>query len=91
MWRSGAAPGTRSAAEMLGLTGNSANAEVAVKERVNIVRNSGVLMEIVLYLRSFCTYYRVTAHVNVPQHVKRTSTCPPDNTVTLKIQDKYSS
>jgi len=44
-WRSGAAPGTRSAAEMLGLTGNSANAEVAVKERVNIVCNSCSLDE----------------------------------------------
>jgi len=39
-WRSGTAPGTRGAAEMLGLTGNSANAEVAAKERVNTVRNS---------------------------------------------------
>lgn len=44
-WRSGAAPGTRSAAEMLGLTGNSANGEVAAKERVNIVRNSCSLDE----------------------------------------------
>ena len=38
-WRSKTAPGTRSLAEMLGLTGNSANAEVAAKGRVNTVRD----------------------------------------------------
>lgn len=38
-WRSGTAPGTKGLAEMLTLTGNSANAEVAAKEQVNTVRN----------------------------------------------------
>ena len=38
-WRSKTAPGTRSPAEMLGLTGNSANAEVAAKGWVNTVRD----------------------------------------------------
>lgn len=38
-WKFGTAPGTRSPAEILALTGNSANAEVAAKERVNTVRN----------------------------------------------------
>lgn len=36
-WKSGTAPGTRSPAEVLALTGNSANAEVVAKERVNTV------------------------------------------------------
>jgi hypothetical protein len=40
-WKSSlAAPGTRSLEESQSLTGNSANAEVAAKERVNTVRNS---------------------------------------------------
>ena len=37
-WKSGTAPGTRSLAEVSTLTGNSANAEVVAKERVNSVR-----------------------------------------------------
>ena len=37
-WKSGTAPGTRSLAEVSTLTGNSANAEVVAKERVNTVR-----------------------------------------------------
>lgn len=36
-WKSGTAPGTRGHEEVLTLTGNSANAEVAAKERVNAV------------------------------------------------------
>jgi hypothetical protein len=36
-WKSGTAPGTKSPAEVLTLTGNSANAEVAAKQRVNTV------------------------------------------------------
>lgn len=36
-WKSGTAPGTRSPAEVLTLTGNSANAEVAAKGRVDTV------------------------------------------------------
>ena len=39
-WRSGTAPGTRSPEEVLTLTENSANAELAAKERVNTVSNS---------------------------------------------------
>ena len=39
-WRSRVAPGTRSPEEVLTLTGNSANAELAAKERVNTVGNS---------------------------------------------------
>jgi hypothetical protein len=38
-WRSGTAPGTRSLAETLVLTGNSANAEAVAKERVTAVCN----------------------------------------------------
>lgn len=36
-WKSGTAPGTRGPEELLTLAGNSANAEVAAKERVNAV------------------------------------------------------
>ena len=36
-WKSGTAPGTRSLAEVSTLTGNSVNAEVVAKERVNTV------------------------------------------------------
>jgi hypothetical protein len=36
-WKSGTAPGTRTVAEVQDLTGNSANAEVAAKERVKVV------------------------------------------------------
>jgi hypothetical protein len=39
-WRSQTAPGTRGPDELLHLTGNSANAEVVAKERVNMVRRS---------------------------------------------------
>lgn len=39
-WRSGTAPGTRSAEETLALAGNSANAEYVAKERVNKVHGS---------------------------------------------------
>jgi len=42
-WRSGTAPGTRSTVEVLALTGNSANAEVVAKERVNTVCNLPLL------------------------------------------------
>ena len=38
-WKSGTAPGTRTAMEVQGLTGNSANAELVAKERVNTVRH----------------------------------------------------
>jgi hypothetical protein len=36
-WKSGTAPGTRTTAEVQDLTGNSANAEVSARERVNAV------------------------------------------------------
>jgi hypothetical protein len=39
-WKSWTAPGTRGPNEMLLLTGNSANAEVAARGRVNVVRDS---------------------------------------------------
>ena len=32
-------------------------------------------------------YYQMTAHVTVPQHVNRTWTHPPTDTLSLKIQD----
>ena len=38
-WKSGTAPGTRTAMEVQGLTGNSANAEVVAKEWLNTVRH----------------------------------------------------
>ena len=38
-WKSRTAPGTRGPEETLLLTGNSANAEVVAKERVNAVRD----------------------------------------------------
>ena len=38
-WKSGNAPGTKDAAEVLQLSGNSANAELAAKRRVNAVCN----------------------------------------------------
>lgn len=38
-WRSGNAPGTKDSAEVLQLSGNSANAELAAKERMKLVRN----------------------------------------------------
>ena len=37
-WKSGSAPGTKDSSEVLQLSGNSANAELAAKERVNAVR-----------------------------------------------------
>jgi hypothetical protein len=39
-WRSGTTPGTRGPDEVLLLTGNSANAEIVAKERVNTVCES---------------------------------------------------
>ena len=44
-WTSRTAPGTRSPEEVLTLTGNSANAELAAKERVNSVSDSCSLGE----------------------------------------------
>ena len=38
-WKSGNAPGTKDSAEVSQLNGNSANAELAAKERVKMVRN----------------------------------------------------
>ena len=39
-WISGNAPGTKDPTEMSQLSGNSVNAELAAKERVNAVRDS---------------------------------------------------
>lgn len=41
-WKSGNAPGTKDPAEVSQLSGNSANAELAAKERVNAVCNSSL-------------------------------------------------
>ena len=37
------------------------------------------------------TYYQITSHVKVPQHVKRVPTRLPANTGPLKSQDEYGS
>ena len=45
-WKSGTAPGTGSLADVSALTGNSANAEVVAKERVNKVRCLNLLKDL---------------------------------------------
>ena len=44
-WKSGNTPGTKDSAEVAGLSGNSANAELAAKECVYAVRNSLLLYD----------------------------------------------
>ena len=51
-WKSGTAPGTRSLADVSTLTGNSANAEVVAKERVNTVRCLNLLKDLQPYIDS---------------------------------------
>lgn len=51
-WKSGTAPGTRSLADVSTLTGNSANAEVVAKERVNKVRCLNLLKDLQPYIDS---------------------------------------
>ena len=51
-WKSGTAPGTGSLADVSALTGNSANAGVVAKERVNTVRCLNLLKDLQPYIDS---------------------------------------
>lgn len=70
-WRSGTAPGTQGPDEVLLLTGNSANAELAAKERVSTVCDSSFLGKSWTFSKIICRL----EHHERNTSIKAISTC----------------